>query len=262
MDDTKLRKGDSQMKKLIFIIIVTLAAAGHSIAEEITVVTEQWPPYNYEENGEIKGISTEIVRATLEKAGIKGKIYIYAWARAYKMVSEQKNVLIYTILRNEKREKLFKWIGPIVPLSNICLFKVEGRNDIIINSLEDAKQYRIGVAKNSSTHQLLLDKGFVKGKNLFPVTKQKQNIAKLFKGRIDLITDREMALADQMKKLKISFASVKRVFILSTWDDGFYMAFSPETANEIVEKMNKAFEQVKAEGILETVMEKYLKMYQ
>ncbi len=251
------------MKKVNYLTftMLILSLATISAAQEITAVTEQWPPYNYKENNEIKGISTEIVQAALSKAGIKAKIHVYTWARSYKMASEQENVLIYTILRNEKREKLFKWIGPIVPLAKMCLFRPSERTDIVVNSLEDAKKYRIGVAYNTSTHQLLLDKGFEKGKNLFPVPKQEQNIAKLLKGRLDLITDREITLAMGMKSLGKPFSKVEKVFILSEWDQGFYMAFSTKTSDKIVEQVKTAFDQVKAQGIPETVMEKYLNIY-
>lgn len=244
-------------KHLVFIIIISLASV--AAAQRITVVTEQWPPYNYQENNVIKGISTEVVQATLNQAGIKARFYVYPWARAYKMASEQKNVLIYTILKNAKREKLFKWIGPIVPLAKMCLFKSSEQSGLVINSLEDAKKYRVGVVYNTSTHQLLLAQGFQKGKNLFPVPKQ--NITKLLKGRLDLITDREITLAMSMKILDKSFSKVEKVFILSEWDQGFYMAFNIKTSDQIIAQVQKALKQIKAEGIPETVMQKYLKIF-
>ena len=40
------------------------------------------------------------------------------------------------------------------------------------------------------------------------------------------------------------------------------MAFSLNTSDELVESVQKAFAEVKAEGVPESVMEKYLKLYQ
>ena len=82
-------------------------------AQSIAVVTEDWEPYNYLENNEVVGISTTVVRKVLNKAGIgiNGGIQMYPWARAYKMVKENKNTLIYTIIRLNKspgsRSKIF-----------------------------------------------------------------------------------------------------------------------------------------------------------
>jgi len=249
---------------LFGIFVVSLAAV--STAQEIVAVTEQWPPYNFEENGETKGVSTEIIKATLDRANLKSDFQVHTWARSYKMASGEKNenVLIYTILRNEERENLFKWVGPILPLAKMCLFKLAKRKDVAVNTLEDAKKYKVGVAINTSTHQLLRDKGFEEGKNLFPVPRQKQNIEKLFKaeGRLDLITDREITLAVQMRALGKPLKDVEKVFVLGEWDEGFYMAFGLKTADELVERVRSAFEEIKSEGIPDKMMEKYLKMYQ
>ncbi len=67
----------------------------HSVsAQTLTVVTEQYPPYNYEENGKVKGVSTEVVEEVLREAGIDFSIKVYPWTRALKMAEEQENVLI------------------------------------------------------------------------------------------------------------------------------------------------------------------------
>jgi len=42
--------------------------------QSIQVVTEEFPPYNYKENGKITGISTEVVQAILKKADINLKV--------------------------------------------------------------------------------------------------------------------------------------------------------------------------------------------
>ncbi len=242
---------------LLLAVIPSISAQ----SQDITAVTEDWAPYNYIENGEIKGMSTEIVRATLAEAGFKPEIHVYAWARAYKMAVEYENVLIFTILRNKERENLFKWIGPVLPLEKMCLFKLAERTDIRVDSLEDAKKYRTGVARNSSTHQFLIENGFTEQENLFPVPKQEQNIAKLFKGRIDLVTDREITLAQKMKKMAMSIRTLDKVFVLDHWDQGFYMAFGRKTPDSVVEKVRSAFKKITADGVPDTIRKKYMNMY-
>jgi len=48
--------------------------ASITYAQDIQVVTEDWRPYNYEENGVIKGLGTEIVEATLNEAKLPYKV--------------------------------------------------------------------------------------------------------------------------------------------------------------------------------------------
>lgn len=126
---------------------------------EITVVTEDWKPYNYMEGDKIVGFSTEIVEAVLQKAKVSFTLQLYPWSRSYKMALEEQNVLIYTIARTGERENLFKWVGPFAPRL-VYLFKLKKRADIVLNTLEDAKKYKIGVVRDDATTQLLLQNGF------------------------------------------------------------------------------------------------------
>lgn len=100
------------MKTTLILLYVVLSFAVVN-AEEITAVTEDYPPYNYEENGKVTGLSTEIVKATLDEAEIKYSIKTYPWSRAIEMAENGENVLIFTITRNKERERNFKWVGPI-----------------------------------------------------------------------------------------------------------------------------------------------------
>ena len=129
---------------LIIGMVILTGVAG---SEEIHVCTENWPPYYYEINGEIKGISTAIVKAVLKEAGLNYTINVYPWARAYDMALNDKNVLIYTIARTPEREKLFKWVGEITPADSIIAYKLKKRGDIIVKTVQDLKKYKIGVVK-------------------------------------------------------------------------------------------------------------------
>lgn len=110
---------------LYFFIWVILAPGICAQARELTVVTEVWEPYNFEQKGKVVGISTEIVAATIDAAELEiapGGIRILPWPRAYKMALSTPNTLIYTILRTQARESDFYWIGPLFPSDQFYLF--------------------------------------------------------------------------------------------------------------------------------------------
>ncbi|NQY93223.1 MAG: transporter substrate-binding domain-containing protein, partial [Campylobacteraceae bacterium] len=127
------------LKVILYLFILSLFL--HS--EEITIVTEEFPPYNYQVDGKMKGISSEIVLAVLKEINVTAKIVSYHWSRAYVLASTKKNHLIYSIARIPEREELFHWIGTIAPYST-SFYKLKSRKDIKINSLDDAKKYTIG----------------------------------------------------------------------------------------------------------------------
>src|SRR5512136_411438 len=98
------------------IALILLSAAGWASGETITIVTEEFPPYNYQDNGKLIGVSTEVVEAVLKQLPeITVEFKVYPWARAYKNALENPNTLIYSLGFNEKRRDLFKWVGVIAP---------------------------------------------------------------------------------------------------------------------------------------------------
>ncbi len=152
------------MKKRIYRICVLLCglfffSSPPGQTQTITVVTEEYPPYNFTENGVIKGCSTEIVQEVLKRAGIPYSLTSYPWARTYNTALNTPNVLIYSIGRSEKREKLFKWIDVVAPY-DIHLYKLKKRTDLTVTGLDDAKKYRIGAVRDDVRAQFLEKNGF------------------------------------------------------------------------------------------------------
>jgi len=137
---------------IIILIACTLQA------QTLTIYTEEFPPFNYTNNNQIEGVSTDIVNAVMKKTYFDYSIISIPWARAYKMSQEDPNSLIFSISRRVKRENLFKWIGIIVP-SVHSVFALKSRDDIIIDKLDDLKQYQIGTAIEDARETYLVTKG-------------------------------------------------------------------------------------------------------
>ncbi len=90
-------------------------------------------------------------------------------------------MLSAAVVRKPEREVLFHWIGPIAD-RNIYLFKLKSRTDIKLKSVEDAKMYEVGSVIAAASGDFLESKG-VKVRR---VSRYKQNLYMLLKGRIDL----------------------------------------------------------------------------
>lgn len=239
--------------------VLILIFISNLYAQPIKVVTESWRPYNYEESGKVKGICSEIVKMTLENAGLEidtGKIRVYPWARAFHIALEKENVLIYTILCTTERKSKFKWIGPIIPGEEFYFYKNSERKDIIINKLEDAKVYKIGVIRNSAHTEFLLENGFNK-ELIFNISIQKYNLTKLVNNRVDLIISTDKNVSIQAKRLGVPSQQFEKTILLFKKD--CYMAFSKNTSDEIVEKTRESFFQLKESGEIMKILQKYNK---
>ena len=79
---------------------VSFAQAG----QKLEVLTEDWAPFNYQNNGKITGFSSEVVKAVLNEAEIPYQIRMGVWKGVYSRALSEPNILIYTISRTAERE--------------------------------------------------------------------------------------------------------------------------------------------------------------
>ncbi len=245
-------------KTFLLMIFMLIGTVGLIYGQVLQIVTEEYPPYNYTENGKVTGLSTEIVEAVLKETGLKGEIKVFPWARAYDMAQKDANTLIYSIGRIPDRENLFKWVGVIAPY-DVYIFALKERKDIVINSLDDAKKYRLATTIDDAREKYLKKNGFVVGQNIDSGTGNDVNLKKLMAKRVDLWPIAELVAFQLVKNEgKNPDNILKKAFhIKDLSSDGLYMAFSKATPDETVKKFQVGLEKVKANGTFAKIMKKY-----
>ena len=234
------------------VFLSTLAAA-----EPLRVVTEDWPPYNYTEDGKVVGLATEMVRAILDRAGVEYTLECLPWARAYGLALNDPNVLIYSILKVGDREPLFKWVRMDGFGVDMFLLRPQYRREIKVSTIEEAKGYRVGVTRESATHHFLLSKGFTENTNLFPVRCEFLNILKSepHNERIDLTTGDLSSVRYWLRLAGKADDYWEPVVPLFHRD--LYMAFSLRTPDDVVEQVRRACRQLGDEGGLEAIQQQF-----
>jgi polar amino acid transport system substrate-binding protein len=226
----------SVLPSLVAVILFYMPA--HS-AEPLAVVTEDWRPYSYAEDGVFKGSSTKIVRAVLDRAGITYSIQVLPWARAFRDASVKPNVLIYVLGRNLERDASFYWIGEVIPTDHAYFYRLKSRTDIVINNFSDAKKYWVSTNNKSSSHKTLIDSGFEK---LVIVRHQELAIKMLIHDRIDLLILSESAVEPHFRELGLSPDLIEPAFRFAKGEG--YMAFSKKTDIETVEQVRRAYREL------------------
>lgn len=227
-------------------------------AGKISVVTEEYAPYNYTDGGKVAGFCTEVVEASLKKAGLEYDIKSQPWARSYQAAQENADTLIYSIGRNAEREKMFKWVDVITPF-DVSLFKLKSRVDVKAANLEEVKKYKIAGVRDDFRTQYLIKQGFAEGKNIEVVSTNESAIRMLEAQRIDFYASDELAFYHQAKGEKIDPAIFEKTIKLSELSSGLYMAFSLKTSDEVVSKVKKALADLKKDGSYDKIKAKYLK---
>ncbi|MDM8540110.1 ABC transporter substrate-binding protein [Desulfococcaceae bacterium HSG9] len=242
-------------KKINIIIIVTislcLVALSHRsyAVEKVEIITCECPPLSYELNGRAEGPSVDIVKHIQKRINTNENIRVYPWARGYKIVQEQPNVVLFSTTRTKQRENMFKWVGPIV--EKRFSFHARKGSTIKINNLKDAKKYLIGVVHDSNNEQFLIYNGF---KKLSLVTVENQNLLKLQKNRIDLwYTDTAQSSA-LMAKYSLE-GMAEEIYVVQK--SRSYYAFNLKTPDSIVKKWQNALNHLRKTGTVLNILKKY-----
>lgn len=241
----------------LFVFCIVIIFIFPVYAQSLRIVTEEFPPYNYTEGNKITGSSTEVVRATLKELKIEADIEIYPWSRSYGLALKNKNTLIYSIGRNSTRENQFKWVGVIAAPVHFYLFALKKREDIQPRSLDDAKKYTIGTVLNDVREQYLKEKGFT---HLESSSFYGENFDLLMKNKIDLWAMPELVAYYHVKKQRYPPNKIlKKAYHLDKLSTaGYYMAFSKDSSEELVQKFRKALETIKENGTYQKILNKYL----
>ena len=78
---------------------------------DLIYYTEQLPPYNYQENGTLQGISIDLPEGITEKMGRKvsrDEVLLVPWTGGYQTVLSHNNIVLFTTVRLPEREQSFK----------------------------------------------------------------------------------------------------------------------------------------------------------
>jgi polar amino acid transport system substrate-binding protein len=224
-----------------------LGAIAH--AGPVRVVTED-TAYSYLQDGKVSGPATEVVEATLQRAGLNDyHVGLYPWARAYDMALQEPNVLVYLIARTSEREELFRWVGEIMRIE-YHFYKLRERSDIQVPDLDAAKAYRIGVLRDDVRHQYLQANGFNK---VVVTAHNSDNFRRLLHGQVDLVPMPEKDMFALCEEAGLDPAEVERVFTPDS-PTQLYMAFSRQTDDATVLRAQAAFEHLQADGTVARLM--------
>ena len=232
-----------------------LVLAGYctaSLALTLTLATEDYPPFNVRGDAEhpISGISTDIIRELMKRAKIDITIAMYPWQRALTMSATDPDTCVYSTVRTAKREDTYKWVGPVTS-DDWALF-APNDSHIVLNSLEDARKYKLGGYQGDAAGDYLVTHKF----NVDIAEKDKLNPQKLVAGRIDLWiagtrTGPYVARREGVMNIKpiFTFGEAK--------DYQMYLACNKAIPDETIKRLNDILKQLQSDGTAARLASKY-----
>lgn len=239
---------DNCLRKTLFLVALLLPISALSDSKNLTLTTEEYPPFNMtERSGEVTGISTEIVQELMKRSGQDYQIQLLPWNRAYSMALENTDTGVFSTTLTQDRKELFKWVSPVA-YNNWVLMAKKGAS-IQLNSLEDAKKYRIGAYRGDAIAVFLEKEGF----DLDLVRRDELNPLKLDRGRIDLWATGHLLGPYLAKEQNVEGLEDVLTFRKTTMG----LAFHKDTPDTLIEKLNSILNDLYLDGTVEDIYAKY-----
>jgi polar amino acid transport system substrate-binding protein len=194
------------------------------------------------------GVDADKVRAVMAHAGIAYTLEALPWKRAYAAALRRRDACVFSTSRTGERERLFSWVGPLDEAEWVLMGRAD--RNLRLQTLEDARRYRIGTYDGDARDQYLRQRGFT----VEPAPNDLLNPPKLLLGRIDLWA-----------------ASVRRgstVLAQHGWDKQIvpllvfnrvpvYLACNPGVAAALVARMNASVAALERDGTMRRIERGY-----
>ena len=233
------------------ILLRVLSAHAETNNSKLRILTEDWPPISYEENGKAQGMAVELVQAIQKDVGNQDAIEVVPWARGYKLLQDSPNTVLFTLIRNPEREKMFALLGPVAR-GNISLFVLQKSAKSFSNLTEIKNNATIAATRGTAFQTTLLQQGF---HNVVDVLNTEMGLRLLLSGRVDILCDDSLTIADLLKNLQISGAHLKTAAVLQ--DYNLYLGFSPGTDVNSILQWKKSLEKIKHNGRYASIYRKW-----
>lgn len=242
------------MKHLTLVAALLCLLHGTQVnATPYQVVTEEWAPYNYQDNNRLTGMTTEIVQAIMARTGDDFEMLLLPSMRASYVLKQRPKTIMYSMFRTPEREPLYKWVGPIVEES-IHAWQLSSAPPLdTLEQLQRATQIttrHAGLVPDRLQAQGFenLDRSAVDNRQLYRM---------LLAGRTRVIVgDTDAGVAYYSRQLDIAPGTLRQIPV-ELYRSSLYIVFSRDGDDDVVAAWSRALEQLRESGELRRIQDRY-----
>lgn len=247
------------MRKILLSLLLVLSVFYSYSESKIIFRVSEYPPYYFQENGEWKGLSVELMNVLLKEAGYKITYRVVPWKRALSGMKNGDIDAMANLSITEERGEYIHFIGPQMDESMV-LFVNKGFNHEI-NTMDDIKNIsgKIGIHLGL-TYGETFDSKFendpdfkdkfsvINDGNLFDMLVKKKRISGFILNRY--VFYYKQSISDEFDTV------IEHPYIIN--QDFIYFGFSKNNFNEDqIDLLQKAYLRVKERGDFERILKKY-----
>ena len=246
--------------KYFLSLLFIIALATICTAETITIVADEWPPFNGEANSQAEGYMVDIARIIFEAKGIEVKYVTMPWKRAIAGTRQG----MYTAAVGASKTDAVGFIFPEEELArNKLAFYVKKDNSWRFKGVESIHQIKLGVIAGYDYRQWLNDyiKEHSNNANKVQIltgdVPLQRSLQRLLLGRINVVVDSEAAILWEAKRLGFS----NEIECAGYGDEPSfcYIAFSPNIPSSPIyaQILSDGIAQLRSNGKLQKILDKY-----
>lgn len=252
------------MKKLLFsVLILTLTLSFIISKEKLSFVTDDdFPPFGFVEDGVSKGIDYDIVKELAKRLDVEIEIKFVPWKRLLKMTEEGSCDGSFSLFDTEERRG-FSIYADAVPVhySTYSLFTAKGK-EFSFDKVEDLYGRTIGMNAGFNISKEF-DDAVKAGKiKIEEIEGSEKNIKKVLAGRTDafvgnyhvtLYTAERLGMKNKISVLDNPVKAERGAFLVISKKSGI------EKKEELVKKINQTMKEMKKDGTIDKLHNKYVK---
>lgn len=223
------------------LLLIPAWSTGAGVPGDLQVITEEYAPLNYVENGTLQGISVDLMEEILHRMGSdinRSSFRVMPWHEGYNLTKNTPDTLLLSTARFPEREKLFLWAGPVVT-DRKALFMLSDTN---LSDKADISLLKIVGVKEDSSIRYATASG-ADEKNIITVLTAEDAVRMVENRSADAWAYGEIAGQHAITR----YADDPSRFVagkdLGMIED--YFAFNPDTSVEFVKAVNDTLRELK-----------------
>lgn len=222
--------------------------------KKIHVVTEYFQSYQFEDKqGQLGGFAVEVVERLFNMTEYEADIDVLPWSRAYKIASEEKNTMIFSIAFTASRRENFKWVG-ILSQDPLSVWGLEKKFPDKVLTLENLNQHPFVAIRGTNPDNVITNLGF---SNVVRVASQEQMLGMLFKNRADFFVSGHQIMMFRAKALGYKFSDFSSVYQFENLSSKLGIAFNIDSDPKIITSFREAFLELETSGELSLIKQKW-----
>lgn len=222
-------------------------------AEELTYITEEYPPYSYTKDGEPTGFAVEVLRLMWKEMRVAPQpIRMQPWARGMHTLEHEPHIMLFTAGWSLDRAEKFHFIRPL--LSNESSALALKSKNIVISSITDMQRYKVGTVRSDLREKVLLDAGFPE-KELQRVATINTSAKMLAYGRIDLMVGGTGTMLHALEEEGFAPDDFEVVYVIAYFENGYML--SRDVPDALVRRFQNALDAVRETPEFDVLVKKY-----